>query len=512
MIELTEWLQQAVFPSRPWLMLGKGPTFERRDQFRLDEFNLVALNHVVNEVKVAVAHIVDVDVVPACSERLVQNCEWLVMPRYPHLNSTINDRPLESWFDEMPVLRELHDRGKLVWYNLSGNRREGRSPVVGSKRFSSEAVLTILGLMGARTVRSLGVDGGRSYASTFKHLEDETLLANGAPSFDSQFERLAMIAEERGIDYKPLVEPFRIFLGTDDSQIVAHRVLEYSITKSASAPVAVTPMLNVRHRMPKDPANKPRTTFSFCRFMIPKLCGYQGRALYLDADMLVFGDIAELMDMPFGGKSALCTAPAPTEQWEGHNSTYLGKRSVAVMLLDCERLKWDVDEIVDDLDAGRYTYQQLLSDVCVVPPDKIADTIPPEWNDLERYDPAHTKLTHFTVVPTQPWKNDDNPLNELWMAWYREAVEAGAVPPEEVEASIAAGHVKPSLAAALRFAPARRTVLTGPALELNAARQRIAALEGRIQSMEQSWSWRLGDGIVRRLRKPVALARKVVRR
>lgn len=505
MIELTDWLPQAQLPSRPWLVLGKGPTFDRRDQFPLDDFNLVALNHVVNEVKVHVAHIIDIDVVPACSERLVQNCEWLLMPRYPHLKSALSDRPLESWFAEMPVLRELDDRGKLVWYNLSGNRREGRSPVIGSKRFSSEAVLNILGLMGARTVRSLGVDGGRSYASTFRHLEQETLLANGEPSFDSQFERLAMIAEERGIDFKPLVEPFRIFLGTDDSQVVAHRVLEYSIRRSASMPVAVTPMLNVPHRRPRDPANKPRTTFSFCRFMIPKLCGYQGRALYLDADMLVFGDIAELMDLPFDGKSVLCAAPAPTEQWDGHHSTYLGTRSVAVMLLDCDRLQWDVDEIVADLDTGAYTYQQLLSDVCVTPADQIADTIPPEWNDLERYEPGRTKLTHFTVVPTQPWKNDDNPLDELWMGWYREAVEAGAVPPEEVEASIAAGHVKPSLAAALRRAPARLAVLTGPALELNAARQRIAALEGRIQSMEQSWSWRIGDAIVR-------TARKVVRR
>lgn len=509
MIEVLDWFEQAALPARPWLVVGKGPTFERRDRFDLDAFNVVSLNHVVNEITATVAHVIDVDVVPACAERLLDNCGWLLMPRYPHVRSTHSDRPLESWFDEVPVLRELDEQGRLVWYNLSGSRRHGRSPLIGGKRFSSEAILNILGVLGAKTVRSLGIDGGRAYASTFQHLEDETLLVNGAPSFDFQFDRLEMIAAEWGIDYRPLVEPLRIFVGTDDSQIIAHRVLEYSIRKSASVPVVVTPMLNLAHPIPKDPANKPRTTFSFCRFMIPEQCGFRGRALYLDADMLVFGDIAELMDLPFGSRAVLCTAPEPTEAWDAHQATFLGRRSVAVLLLDCERLPWKVDEIIAGLDAGRYTYEQLMSELCIVPPDEIADTIPPEWNDLERHDPGRTKLVHFTVVPTQPWKNDENSLNELWMSWYREAVEAGAVPPEEVEALIAAGRAKPSLAAALRRAPSRRAVLTGSSLELSAARERITALESRLARMEHSWSWRIGDTIVRALRVPRGVVQKV---
>ena len=76
------------------------------------------------------------------------------------------------------------------------------------------------------------------------------MLANGANSFDDQFERLAVIVAEHGIDYRPLVEPLRIFVGTDESQVVAHRVLEYSIRKSASIPVEVTPMLDWPHRLP----------------------------------------------------------------------------------------------------------------------------------------------------------------------------------------------------------------------------------------------------------------------
>ncbi len=502
MIELGDWIGASPFPQKPWLVLGKGPTFERRAQFDLAQYNTISLNHVVRELDVDVAHIIDIDVVGDCADALAGNCDWLLMPLYPHVESTESDRRLDDYFDDYPVLRKLDERGRLVWYNLAGGRREGRSPVIGSRGFSSEAVLQILAVMGVKTVRSLGVDGGRSYAPSFRELEGSTLLANGAPAFDLQFERLRTIVDERGLDYQPLVEPLRIFVGTDDTQIVAHRVLEYSIRKHASIPVEFTPMLDFPHRMPRDPANRPRTRFSYCRFMIPELCGFRGRALYLDADMLVFGDIAELADLSFGSRKILCSTPEHPETWDQYGGKYLGARSAAVMLLDCSRLQWDVDEIVGGLDEGRYTYEELMSDLCIVDPDEVANTIAPEWNDLERFDPNATKLLHYTIVPTQPWKNDENPLGELWMSYYREAVEAGAVPPDEVEWMIDRGLAKQSLRPALRQAPSRRSTVANASLDLASAREQIRRLEARVAAMERSLSWRLGSRIVRAARAP----------
>ncbi len=100
------------------------------------------------------------------------------------------------------------------------------------------------------------------------------------------------------MDYDPLIEPMRVFCGVDESQVVAARTLEYSIRKHASRPVRFYPMLSVPTPVPKDPANRGRTGFSFSRFHIPKLAGYNGRALYVDSDMQVFGDLAELWDDP----------------------------------------------------------------------------------------------------------------------------------------------------------------------------------------------------------------------
>ena len=55
---------------RPWLILGKGPSFAKRDQFDLKNFQLLSLNHAVREQPVAVAHMIDYDVVEACGESI----------------------------------------------------------------------------------------------------------------------------------------------------------------------------------------------------------------------------------------------------------------------------------------------------------------------------------------------------------------------------------------------------------------------------------------------------------
>jgi hypothetical protein len=213
------------------------------------------------------------------------------------------------------------------------------------------------------------------------------------------------------------------------------------------------------------------------------------------------GDVAELYETPFGTKTILCTDPERPAAWDQHGAWKLGA-GAAVMLLDCESLPWDINDIVRGLDEDRYTYEELMSDLCLVPPDRIARDLPPEWNHLERYEPDRTKLIHFTVVPTQPWKSDENPLGEIWMSWYREAVEAGAVAPEEVEALITAGHVKPSLSAALPTAPIRRSVLSGASLQVSTLQYKVAELETRLANIEQSWSWKIGNTLVRTLEVP----------
>jgi hypothetical protein len=443
MIELREWIASKPFDDRPWLLLGKGPTFSRRGEFPLGDYNLMGLNDVVSEQKVDVAHVIDIDVVQKSSDALRDNCRFLVIARRPHVDFKPREKRLEDYFDEIPVLPELDEQGRLVWYNARGSAPIGDSPEIGVRFFSSEAATNILGEMGVKKVRTLGIDGGTDYSAEFSDL---TALENERPTFDAQFRELEDIVAKYGIDYDPIIEPMRVFCGCDESQIVAARVLEYSIRKHASRPVRFYPMLNLPTPVPKDQKNRGRTGFSFSRFHIPKLAGYKGRGLYVDADMQVFGDMAELWEIPFDGAKVMCTRQdEPPEQWKGSSWFHPG-RQLSVMMLDCERLDWDINEIVGGLDEGRYDYQQLMFELCIVDPDEINDNIPPVWNHLEHYVPGETKLLHYTVVPTQPWKNDKNPLKTLWEPEFQEARAAGVVHPQEALRLARRGHIKPSLA------------------------------------------------------------------
>jgi hypothetical protein len=108
-------------------------------------------------------------------------------------------------------------------------------------------------------------------------------------------------------------------------------------------------------------------------------------AVYLDSDMLVFGDIAELATLPFDDARVLCTYQSETPAaWTDSNWFHSG-RQFSVMVLDCERLDWDVLSIVGGLDVGRYSYSELMFDLCILPESQIAERVPGAWNHLERH-------------------------------------------------------------------------------------------------------------------------------
>jgi hypothetical protein len=482
MIELTRWLQATRFDEKPWLLLGKGPTLSYRHDHDLTRYNLLGLNHVVAEMKVDIAHIIDVDVAEACADRLYSNARWLLMPATPHVQNRPSFLTLEDFVSAVPALRQLDSEGRLVWYNAETGKQDQGSPTISVRYFSSEAAIDVLALMGVKVVRSLGIDGGRGYDSPFTHLQRTTMLANSQPSFDLQFAEIERVVRKNGMDYKPLVEPIRVFVGVERADLLAARVLEHSIKANTKHPVRFIPMLDVKVPMPVKRRNRPRTGFSFCRFLIPELCRYEGRAIYLDSDMQVFGDIAELWNAPLGDHSVLCTTQdTPPAAWKNGGPFHSGPQ-MSVLLLNCSKLKWNIDEIVRGLDEEDYTYEQLMFDLCIVEREELGTHLPIEWNHLERFEPGTTKLLHYTVVPTQPWKNDDNSLLGRWMEGFESAVAAGAISLEEVEQFVGEGLAKESLAARARaLAPETAPVSTSSVvLELAAARARVDALEAGI--------------------------------
>ncbi|HVJ82188.1 MAG TPA: glycosyltransferase [Planctomycetia bacterium] len=462
MLPLADWMSLPRWREKPWLVLGKGPSFEKHRSFDLAEFNCLSLNHVVRELPVQVAHFIDLDAVIASAEGVLKNAEWLMLPWRPHVDFRPSPRALDELVEEVPVLKEMNRRGRLVWYyhlfggmpDLAKSYPKDAAPLIRVDYFSSEAAVNVLAAMGVRGVRLLGIDGGDAYSGRFHDLS--TRLANGQASFDRQFVGIHRTARESNMDVGKLEEPIRVFVGCDDSQMIAAKVLEYSIRRFTSRPVQFLPMLDLHEPTPKDPKNRPRTGFSFYRLHIPSLAGYKGRAIYVDADMLVFGDLAEVWDLPMGNCRVHCSRQeAPPDAWK-ESGWFKAGRQMSVMLLDCARLDWNIEKIVADLDAGRYDYPKLMFDLCVVPHDEIGEAIPAEWNSLEHFESGRTRLLHYTAMEMQPWRHPHNPLGNLWREFFRAAVSEGFISPETVEDAIQRGFVRPELAEDLKLAPSRR--------------------------------------------------------
>ena len=437
--DIIQWARSFDVHRKEWLILGKGPSYEFVQNINLNDYYTFSLNHVVREHVVDLAHAIDIDVVDDCAGTIETNARFLVLPYYPHVRHNPTSKSIDDFVKEMPILQSLKEQGRLIWYNLSTARKPvGTSPVIVAKFFSAEAAVNILATCGVKRIRSLGVDGGNSYAAKYDDLKAKTLLANTRSSFDCQFQQIAKTIRTGGLFYAPLHKqaPVQIFVGTDESQMLAAKVLEYSVKKHATMSVNFARMCNVSVPLPKDPRNHPRTGFSFCRFLIPSLCHYSGRAIYLDADMLVFDDICKVWDLPMGEADVVC-AEQPSEK---------GRiRQYSVMLMNCSKLRWTIEEIVSGLDDGKYDYAQLMYDFCIVPPEKIAATLPHEWNSLEFYDAGKTCLVHYTDMQTQPWVSYENKHGAVWYNTLREGIGEGFISKEELYLEVEQGHVLPDL-------------------------------------------------------------------
>ena len=89
----------------------------------------------------------------------------------------------------------------------------------------------------------------------------------------------------------------RIFIGFDSREAECSDILAYSLRAHSSIPLDIR-YLDLRQldfNRTRDPLQS--TEFTYTRFLVPHLCGYQGKAIFMDCDMLCLGDIAELDDL-----------------------------------------------------------------------------------------------------------------------------------------------------------------------------------------------------------------------
>jgi len=95
-----------------------------------------------------------------------------------------------------------------------------------------------------------------------------------------------------------MTESIRIFIGYDGGEGLASLICQKSIWRRTDHPLQIFLLdqrilrslgLYIRDRDPR-----ASTEFTYTRFLVPALCGYQGWALFVDADFLFQADISEL--------------------------------------------------------------------------------------------------------------------------------------------------------------------------------------------------------------------------
>jgi hypothetical protein len=242
-------------------------------------------------------------------------------------------------------------------------------------------------------------------------------------------------------------DPVRIFIGSGEASALERKTLIYSLRKHTRRPLDLY-VFNGTHNAVEHNDDPPQlapmslrvkyqnfTEFSLYRFLIPQLCQHQGRAIFIDSDTVCRADIGELFDAPMDGAAMMCTKAYGTDTW-----------GPSVLLMDCSQCRFDLEQIVDEIEAGHYSYADFTQ---FGPPflachPHVIHQLDPHWNVFDRYD-ENTKVIHYTNLMTQPWKHAGHPCGELWFRYFREAVASGFISDVDIQKATWRGYARPDI-------------------------------------------------------------------
>lgn len=190
----------------------------------------------------------------------------------------------------------------------------------------------------------------------------------------------------------------KVFIGFDERETVAAHVLAHSIQRHATQPVSIAflDLHQLKHNYWRPRDQNQSTDFAYTRFLVPYLCGYQGRAIFMDCDMLCRSDITELWESTSNGKALNVVKHDYVPKMDVKflkqpQTTYQRKNWSSLMVFDnakCKHLR--VPDVSTETGMYLHRFEWLE--------DKDIGEIPVEWNHLvSEYEPnPDAKLVHFT--------------------------------------------------------------------------------------------------------------------
>jgi hypothetical protein len=191
-----------------------------------------------------------------------------------------------------------------------------------------------------------------------------------------------------------------VYIGYDQNEIVAYHTLCQSILETASQPVRMTPinLRNLTKVFTRDRNNLQSTEFSMSRFLTPWLSNYEGWSLFMDCDMLVRADLAELFALADPAYAVMVCKhlyePSGDVKFLGNVQTrYAKKNWSSVMLFNNERCRALTPDYVNTASGLELHQFKWLED------EGLIGDLPLEWNWLVGEYPYEDKarIAHYTL-------------------------------------------------------------------------------------------------------------------
>jgi hypothetical protein len=218
-----------------------------------------------------------------------------------------------------------------------------------------------------------------------------------------------------------------VFIGFDPREAVAFNVLSYSIHRRASQPVAITPVMlsQLGGVYARDKHPLQSTEFSFSRFLTPYLSGFTGWSVFMDCDMLMLDDIANLWALRDERYAAMVVkhehVPRETRKFLGMPQTAYAKKNWSSVVLfnnaRCRALTPEYVSTATGLDLHQFKW--LATDAEI-------GSLPERWNHLVGYNAPRpdAALVHYTLGGPYFEEYSDCEYADEWRAERESMLEA----------------------------------------------------------------------------------------
>jgi lipopolysaccharide biosynthesis glycosyltransferase len=217
-----------------------------------------------------------------------------------------------------------------------------------------------------------------------------------------------------------------VFIGYDSKVKIAYHVLAESILKHSSEPVSIHPIYlpNLQKIHNRKQNVLASTEFSFSRFLVPYLMNYQGWAVFMDSDMVMISDIAELWQLK-NEKYALQVCkheyiPNAKKKFLGNTQTIYAKKNwSSLMLMNCSQCKTLTTDYVNTATGLELHQFKWLKD------ERLIGEIPLEWNWLVGEYPYkdNVKNIHFTEGGPYFKEYENTEYADKWFKVYKDVIK-----------------------------------------------------------------------------------------